>query len=255
VVRAVFTNEKRANRGIRLKRHASAHCHAEIACQIHFMKHYTLFLAIAALAATSCSLQLDSQYGLRWERRIYAPQSEPIVPSAPEAASANEVASAEVKSAPMAAMSAESFTVPTDQRPTYDPLEITESTSIPEAPHTSWATPEPETRSNTDPASPIDADGQTIKSKLDGTDIIVLKVLATLILGFVGLVLAFYGLIILLTTDWTSTRGSDGYILGTVGWPQGILTTLITGSGVWLCISLIKKLWTKKSKQKSKKKN
>jgi hypothetical protein len=70
VVRAVFTNEKRANRGIRLKRHASAHCHAEIACQIHFMKHHTLFLAIAALAATSCSLQLDSQYGLRWDRRV-----------------------------------------------------------------------------------------------------------------------------------------------------------------------------------------
>lgn len=90
MVRAVFTNEKRANRGIRLKRHASAHCHAEIACQIHFMKHHTLFLAIAALAATSCSLQLDSQYGLRWERRIYAPQSEPIVTSAPEAACAEE---------------------------------------------------------------------------------------------------------------------------------------------------------------------
>jgi hypothetical protein len=155
----------------------------------------------------------------------------------------------------MAPLHAESFTVPTDHLPTNDPLEITESTSIPEAPHSSWAAPEPETRSNTDPASPIDADGQTIKSKLDGTDIIVLKVLATLILGFVGLVLAFYGLIILLTTDWTSTRGSGGYILGTVGWPEGLLTTLITGSGVWLCISLIKKLWTKKSKQKSKKKN
>jgi hypothetical protein len=79
--------------------------------------------------------------------------------------------------------------------------------------------------------------------------------LATLILGFVGLILAFYGLITLLITDWTSTTGTDGYILGTVGWPQGVLTTLITGSGIWLCISLIKKLWTKKSKQKSNKKN
>ena len=76
MVRAVFTNEKRANRGIRLKRHASAHCHAEIACQIHFMKHHTLFLAIAALAATSCSLQLDSQYGLRWDRRVLAPKDQ-----------------------------------------------------------------------------------------------------------------------------------------------------------------------------------
>ncbi len=219
------------------------------------MKHHTLFLAIAALAATSCSLQLDSQYGLRWERRIYAPQSEPIVPSAPETASTNEVASAEVKSAPMTAMSAESFTVPTDQLPTFGPLEITESTSIPEAPHTSWATPEPETHSNTESAPRIADLEHVIQSKLDGTDIIVLKVLATLILGFVGLVLAFYGLITLLITDWTSTTGTDGYILGTVGWPQGVLTTLITGSGIWLCISLIKKLWTKKSKQKSNKKN
>jgi hypothetical protein len=170
-------------------------------------------------------------------------------------AAENAVASVEVKSAPIAELSAESFTVPTDQLPTYDPLENTESTSIPEAPQTFWAAPKPETRSNTNPESPMDADGQTIKSKLDGTDIIVLKVLATLILGFVGLVLAFYGLIILLITDWTSTTGSWGYILGTVGWPEGVLTTLITGSGVWLCISLIKKLWTKKSNRKSKKKN
>lgn len=32
----------------------------------------TLLLALAALAATSCSLQLDSQYGLRWDRRVPA---------------------------------------------------------------------------------------------------------------------------------------------------------------------------------------
>lgn len=31
------------------------------------MRNITLLLAFAALAATSCSLQLDSQYGLRWE--------------------------------------------------------------------------------------------------------------------------------------------------------------------------------------------
>lgn len=219
------------------------------------MKHQTLFLAIATLAATSCSVQLDSQYGLRWDRRIYAPHSEPADEPTPEVATANEAASVEVKSAAIALLSAESFTVPTDQLPTYDPLEITESTSIPEAPHTYWAAPVPETHSNTNPESPIDADGQTIKSKLDGTDIIVLKVLATLILVFVGLVLAFYGLISLLITDWTSTTATDGYFLGTIGWPQGLLTTLITGSGIWLCISLIKKLWTKKSKRKSKKNN
>ena len=34
------------------------------------MRHTTLLLALAALAATSRSLQLDSQYGLRWDRRI-----------------------------------------------------------------------------------------------------------------------------------------------------------------------------------------
>ncbi|MEY2971955.1 MAG: hypothetical protein RL738_796, partial [Bacteroidota bacterium] len=212
------------------------------------MQKITTLLAALALT-TSCSLQLDSQYGLRWDRRIYAPQSEHTSAITPEVASANAVAAVDVKGATMAPLSAESFTVPTDQLRTYDPLEITESTSIPEAPQTFWAAPESETRPNTNPESPIDAEVPTIKSKLDGTDIIVLKVLATLILGFVGLVLAFYGLIILLITDWTSTTGSWGYILGTVGWPEGLLTTLITGSGVWLCISLIKKLWTKKSKQ------
>jgi hypothetical protein len=211
---------------------------------------------LAALALTACSVHVDSQYGLRLEsRRVLAPQSEHTGALTPEIAPANETASVEVKSAPMAAWSTESFTAPTDQLPTNDPLEIVEPTSIPEAPQTSLVAPEPETRSKTVPESLIDADGQTIKSKLDGTDIIVLKVLATLILGFVGLVLAFYGLITLLITDWTSTTGADGYFLGTVGWPHGLLTTLITGSGIWLCISLIKKLWTKKSKQKSKKKN
>ena len=36
------------------------------------MRHTTLLLAFAALAATSCSLQLDSQYGLRWDRSVPA---------------------------------------------------------------------------------------------------------------------------------------------------------------------------------------
>jgi|GEM_PF-1846951 hypothetical protein len=41
------------------------------------MRHITLLLAFAALAATSCSLQLDSQYGLRWEPKTHAgPSSE-----------------------------------------------------------------------------------------------------------------------------------------------------------------------------------
>lgn len=38
------------------------------------MKHPIILLALAALAITSCSLQLDSQYGLRWDRRVTVPQ-------------------------------------------------------------------------------------------------------------------------------------------------------------------------------------
>ena len=34
----------------------------------------TLLLALAALAATSCSIQFDSQYGLRWYRLVTVPQ-------------------------------------------------------------------------------------------------------------------------------------------------------------------------------------
>lgn len=37
------------------------------------MRRTTLLFAFAALAATSCSLQLDSQYGLRWNRRLPSP--------------------------------------------------------------------------------------------------------------------------------------------------------------------------------------
>ena len=42
------------------------------ACQLEAMRHTTLLLAFAALAFTSCSLQLDSQYGLRWEPKTHA---------------------------------------------------------------------------------------------------------------------------------------------------------------------------------------
>ncbi len=38
------------------------------------LKRTPLLLALAALAATSCSLQIDSQYGLRWDRRVTVPQ-------------------------------------------------------------------------------------------------------------------------------------------------------------------------------------
>jgi len=34
----------------------------------------TLLLALAVLAATSCSIHLDSQYGLRWDHRVTVPQ-------------------------------------------------------------------------------------------------------------------------------------------------------------------------------------
>ncbi|MGA0110315.1 MAG: hypothetical protein ACO3HG_07585, partial [Schleiferiaceae bacterium] len=62
------------------------------------MQKITTLLAALALT-TSCSLQLDSQYGLRWDRRIYAPQGEHTSAITPEVASANAVASLEVKSA------------------------------------------------------------------------------------------------------------------------------------------------------------
>jgi len=38
------------------------------------MKRTTLLLILAALTASSCSLERNSQYGLRWDRRLYAPQ-------------------------------------------------------------------------------------------------------------------------------------------------------------------------------------
>jgi len=43
------------------------------------MRHTTLLLALAALATTSCSLQLDSQYGLRWDLKTHVgPSNERI---------------------------------------------------------------------------------------------------------------------------------------------------------------------------------
>jgi hypothetical protein len=37
-----------------------------------------IVLSLAALAATSCSLQLDSQYGLRWDRRVPADRTRTV---------------------------------------------------------------------------------------------------------------------------------------------------------------------------------
>ena len=49
------------------------------------MKSTALLLALAALAATSCSLQLDSQYGLRWDRRVPAQRHNETESERPEA--------------------------------------------------------------------------------------------------------------------------------------------------------------------------
>jgi len=56
------------------------------------MRQTTLLLAFAALAAASCSLQLDSQYGLRWDRRVTAPQRAESETSVDRATAEPEVA-------------------------------------------------------------------------------------------------------------------------------------------------------------------
>ncbi len=62
------------------------------ACQLDGMRHTTLLLAFAALTVTSCSLQLDSQYGLRWDRRVTVPQRAESETSVDRATAEPEVA-------------------------------------------------------------------------------------------------------------------------------------------------------------------
>ena len=197
---------------------------------------------LAALALTACSINIDSQYGLRLERRIHTPQSD-----APE-----HLAPAEVPTE-VNPLALEHIC---DQYPTAPQVDyslnfrVDESESLPEVQYyTASQFSAYQNLKVTDDLPVMKTEGTPSKPQKWVTA--GLKVIATLFLAFATLIAALYGILILALTDWTSTVGSPGgdFIgIGTYGYPSGIFLTLLSVGGVWLGIRLIKEVWRKKAK-------
>jgi hypothetical protein len=225
------------------------------------MRHTTLLLALAALAATSCSLQLDSQYGLRWDRRIptnrnddfkipnsnISLEREPQVVQYEQHATDNElqvgISTIETASYPNTVLNREYEQAP-------DPLHF-----VHESLNTNFVDTV-KTNSNAPIQAPVQT-AQEINGLILNGLIPLLKVMGTLILVGVAVYLAFIGIIIALFTDWSDWSfgggGGGGSGVGSIGLPSfgfwdGLFSVLATSFGIWLCIKIIKKMWTKGQK-------
>ena len=198
------------------------------------MKHTTLLLALAALAATSCSLQLDSQYGLRWEPT-------PIVRSEPTKGEATvypaEVpAEVHVPLDPMIALNPNGFPIQNSQALELDRIHFTAADTLPESAPESDATPLP-----LDIESITESPAQEApKSDSVGFFEFILA------LGFFAGFLASLGAMgaIISLTNWSGpgSMAGPGNLLGTFSAVEGLLGVIAMGGIALLCLIIIKAL-------------
>lgn len=212
------------------------------------MRHTTLLLALAALAATSCSLQLDSQYGLRWDRRV------PVLRNDEDAGSphVDDV---------------------NPQWPTQKETDITEASTLGqsqsnEATIHEFELLEPRQDFHVSPREISTEMSQatsepTIENRLalpqKASDLepnigqFILKSFATIaLIGAAGFLLLI-GFIVAAFTDWSGTSNGGGSGGGGVGIDlggdiplgNGLFGVLVTGLGIFFCIKLIKRIWKK----------
>ncbi len=214
------------------------------------MKRTTLLLILAALTASSCSLERNSQYGLRWDRRIYAPQRAANEIKVPEyGTEAYPTVRAESASA---SVEAAAFSV----NPEVEALQVatigpeTQPDAVPAHMADAELTLDNFRKSEADVA-PIADEALPIHPFAKKVGVFLLKSLLTLALVAAGLLLGLYTLIFIWLTDWTSwatVSGSGGWInLPSLGIPHGVLLILLSGGGVALCVVLVGRLWTSKS--------
>ena len=198
---------------------------------------------LAALAATSCSLQLDSQYGLRWDRSVPAMRQsenqslEPLT-NPDRYAEPAQVEPGTIEFAP-------TYNNEPNEIAHYDHLvEIVREEQLPYSDnsnqnHRTYSVETSILDTEVPPAST-----QTETTKADPI-IFLFKALLTLVLGvFVLMLLAFAILVAIIA----SAGGGGGMfdLWGDGGDP--FIFFLLTGLGVWGYILLMKKFWKKSPK-------
>lgn len=195
---------------------------------------YTLLLAFAALTVTSCSLQLDSQYGLRWDRSVSAMRHSENQSQEPLIDPDRYVETAQV----------EPSTIEFDAMPNNETIEIAQYDQMVEVaceeqlPYTDYSNQNHRPYSvdtATVDSEVLPASTQTETKQADPL-IIILKALLTLVLGvFVLFLLAFVVLLAIL--------GAGPFY----NW-RSFVTYLLTTLSILGYIILMKKIWKKPSK-------
>lgn len=213
------------------------------AYELEVMRHITLLLAFAALAATSCSLQLDSQYGLRWDRSVPAMRHSENQSQEPFTDPDRYVEPAQV----------EPSTIEFAAMPNNETIEIAQYDQMVEV---AREEPLPYTDYSNQNHRPYSVDTVTVDSEVQPAStqtetkqadplIILLKALLTLVLGvFVLILLALAVLVAMI-----GGGGGGGGMFDL--WGDGgdpVIFFLFTGLGIWGYIVLMKKFWKKPSK-------
>ena len=192
------------------------------------MRNITLLLVFAALAATSCSLQLDSQYGLRWE---------PSVKTAPHEATQKPLQKIEALNVePLSATiqtNVPNYSIEDFRFENAPPLTENFIDSVPASAPIPGAIPEELQQGTTAPElSAVEPN----KTSVNFIEFI-------LALAFFGGFLASLGAmgVIIGLTNW-SGAGSTGTILGTLSAGEGLAGVLAMGLVAVLCLVIIKGL-------------
>lgn len=207
------------------------------------MRNITLLLAFATLAATSCSLQLDSQYGLRWDRSVPAMRHSENQSQEPLTDPDRYVETAQV----------EPSTIEFAPTPNNEPNKLAQYDQMVEVAREEQL---PYTDNSNQNHRPYSVDTVTIDSEVQPAStpsettqadpfIIFLKALLTLVLGVFVLVLL--ALAVLVAMIGGGGGGGGMFDL----WGDGgdpIIFFLFTGLGIWGYIVLMRKFWKKPSK-------
>lgn len=205
------------------------------------MRNVPLFLL--ALAATSCSLQLDSQYGLRWDRSIPTMkhsenQSQEPLTNSDRYAELDQVKPCTIEFAP-------TYNKEPNEIAHYDQtVEVARDENLPNS-----DIAHQNERAYSVSTVRLDTDVQQASTPSETTKaypiIFLFKALLTLVLGvFVLILLAFAILVAIIA----SAGGGGGMfdLWGDGGDP--FIFFLLTGLGVWGYILLMKKFWKKSPK-------
>ena len=216
------------------------------AYELEVMRHITLLLAFAALAANSCSLQLDSQYGLRWDRSVPAMRHSENQSQEPLTDPDRYVKPAQF----------EHSTIEFAPTPNNEPIEIAQYDQMVEVvreeqlPYTDYSNQNHRPYSVDTATEDTEVQPTSTQSEIKKADplIVILKALLTLALGVFVLILLAFSVLVAIIGGGGGGGGMFSPWAGADPIIDPIIYFLFTGLGIWGYIMLMKKFWKKPSK-------